>query len=167
MGNATKDASPGMGSKPPVLLPGGSREGGAAGRRAAGGPLHHPALGHLGGSLSPHLPLGHLRCCQGGASLPLVQAPLVPAPGPQAASAGTLQPARHSSRSVPRAIHHGPLSRRPALSREAQTPRKGSAGSPGWAAALPLVRWSPGCGRQAGSTRKESCSAGRAGLPQQ
>lgn len=45
---------------------------------------------------------------------------------------------RHSLRSVPRAIHHRPLSGRPTLSKELQPLRKGGGrGPPEWAAALP------------------------------
>lgn len=72
---------------------------------------------------------------------------------------------RHRLGGVPRAIHHEPSSWRPALSCEAQTPSEGRPRGP-------RTGCSSSSGRpafSAGSTQhsQESCSAGRAGLPQQ
>lgn len=176
MGNATKDASPRMGSNPP---PPPSSFLGAAGREGlqAGEPLEAHSTALPSSPLSPQPGReAKPRTSHGG--------PAAAREGPLTSGAGSVGPCpgttsslcndppsgraggRHRFGSVPRAIHHGPLSRRPTLSREAQTPGKGRARQ-GPQNGLQLCLLSAGlldarpAGRQAALGRKVAQLAGQ------
>lgn len=97
MENATKDAGPRVGSQPESCFLGARREGegGAAGRTPPGSSVALSSSLSLEPGRKAKRQAFHERHPrgQGGASLPLVQGPLAPAPGPRAASAVTFRPA--------------------------------------------------------------------------